>query len=144
MKKVLPFILMVLLGLPMFAADDLYVRLNDGDTKISISSIKEITFPLGSVVVSLTDGSSKTFSSSSFVSLRFNGNAASVVENLFTGDDVIVFDGVTVRAPQAGIVVYSADGRLVLASDGESVDVSSLADGIYIVKSGCLTSKIVK
>lgn len=144
MKKVLPFILMVLLGLPMFAADDLYVRLDDGDTKISISSIKEITFPSGSVEVSLTDGTTKSFSSSTFVSLRFNGNAASVVENLLNGDDVIVFDGLMVKSPQAGIVIYSADGRLVQTSDGECVDVSALAEGIYIVKSGCLTSKIVK
>lgn len=144
MKKVLPFILMALLGLPMFATDNLYVRLDDGDTKISISSIKEITFPSGSVVVSLTDGTTKSYSSSSFVSLRFDGKAASVVEGLLNGVDGLVFDGLMVKSPQAGIVIYSADGRLVLTSDGKSVDVSSLADGLYIVKSGCLTSKIVK
>ena len=50
---------MMLLSLPMFAADDLYVRQSSGDTRISIGSIKEITFPSGQVVVTMTDGSKK-------------------------------------------------------------------------------------
>ena len=143
MKKVFSFILMAIIGLSMYAADELYVRQTGGDTKISISSIKEITFPSGQVVVALNDGSSKTYNSSSFVSLRFNGNIGSGVENAMT-EDAITFDGVVVKAPQGGIAVYSTDGRLVIASEEAEVNVSSLAGGIYIVKSGSLTSKIVK
>lgn len=79
MKKVLPFILMVLLCIPMFAADEIYVRQSSGDTRLNISNIKEITFPSGQVVVKMTDGTSKTYSSSSFISLRFNGNVGSGV-----------------------------------------------------------------
>ena len=143
MKKVFSFILMAIIGLSMYAADELYVRQAGGDTKISISSIKEITFPSGQVVVALNDGSSKTYNSTSFVSLRFNGNIGSGVENAMA-EDAISFDGVVVKSSQEGIAIYSADGRLVVASEGAEVNVSSLAGGIYIVKSGSLTSKIVK
>lgn len=143
MKKVLPILLMVLLCMPIFAADEIYVRQNTGDTRFSISSIKEITFPSGSVVVTMTDGTSKTYSSSSFVSLRFNGNIGSGIENI-TSEEGISFDGTTVNAPQCGITIYSTDGRLVFASDESSADISALENGIYIVKAGCLTSKIAK
>ena len=143
MKKVFSFILMAIVGLSMYAAGELYVRQIGGDTKISINSIKEITFPSGQVVVTMTDGTSKTYSSPSFVSLRFNGNIGSGVEDAMS-ETAIVFDGVVVKAPQAGIAVYSADGRLVAASEDAEVNVSTLASGIYIVKSGSLTSKIVK
>ena len=143
MKKVFSFILMAIVGLSMYAAEELYVRQTGGDTKISINSIQEITFPSGQVVVKMTDGTSKTYSSSSFISLRFNGNVGSGVESAMV-DDAFAFDGVVVKSPQAGIAVYSADGRFVAASEDAEVNVSSLASGIYIVKSGSLTSKIVK
>lgn len=133
----------MLLSVPVFAAEDLYVRQNSGDTKISISSIKEISFPSGQVVVALNDGSTKTYNSSSFVSLRFNGNIGSGVENAMV-EDAISFDGVVVKSSQDGIAVYSTDGRLIIASEGTEINVSMLASGIYIVKSGSLTSKIVK
>lgn len=143
MKKVLSIILMVLLCMPMFAADEIYVRQSSGDTRFNISNIKEITFPSGQVVVTLTDGSTKSYSSSTFVSLRFDGNIGSGVENI-SFEDGISFDGITVKAPQGGISIYSTDGRLVFATDGSSADISTLENGIYIVKAGCLTSKIAK
>lgn len=143
MKKDLFLIFMMLLCFPVFAADELYVRQNSGDTKISISSIKEITFPSGQVVVKMTDGSSKTYSSSSFVSLRFNGNIGSGVEDVVS-ENAIVYDGVVVKAPQTGIMIYSTDGCLVMSSEESEVNISLLASGVYVVKAGCLTSKIVK
>lgn len=143
MKKILPFILIVLLGMPVFAADYLYVRQSGGDTQLAVSNIKEITFPSGSVVVTMTDGTSKSYSSSTFVSLRFNGNVGSGVEDAVVANGV-VFDGVIVKAPQEGIAIYSTDGRLVLTTEESQADVSSLASGIYIVKTGCVTTKIVK
>ncbi|MBR5332255.1 MAG: T9SS type A sorting domain-containing protein [Muribaculaceae bacterium] len=143
MKKVFSFVLMAIIGLSMYATDNLYVRHEDGDTRISISSIKEITFPSGQVVVAFNDGTSKTYSTPSFISLRFNGNVGSGVESAMA-DDTITLDGVVVKSSHDGIAVYSTDGRLVAASESAEVNVSSLASGIYIVKSGSLTSKIVK
>ena len=144
MKKVFSFLLIMLLGLPVFAADVIYVRQTTGDTQFSISNIKEITFPSGSVVMTMSDGSSKTYSSSTFVSLRFDGKINVGVEGVEDGVNEIVYDGVIVKAPQEGISVYSTDGRLVLSSEESIVDVSSLTSGVYIVKAGGLTSKNVK
>lgn len=143
MKKGILLILIMMLSLQVFGAEELYVRQNSGDTRLNISSIKEITFPSGQVVITMTDGSSKTFNSSSFVSLRFNGNIGSGVENVAL-DESIVYDGVTVKAPQSGILIYSTDGCLILSSEASEVNVSTLEKGVYIVKSGELTSKIIK
>ena len=143
MKKVLSFILIGLFSFSVFAANDLYVRGTSGDTKISIGSIKEIKFPSGSVVITMTDGSSKTYPSSSFVSLRFDGNTSSGVENIMNESELF-FDGTIVKTAQAGISIYSTDGRLVLATDATQANISYLASGIYIVKTGCTTTKIVK
>ena len=60
------------------------------------------------------------------------------------GFDEIIYDGEIVKAPQEGISVYSTDGRLILATEESTVGVSSLSNGVYIVKSGSLTTKIVK
>lgn len=144
MKKGLLLLLVMSLSSPLFATDELYVRQSaDDDALFRISDIKEITFPSGQVVITMVDGSSKSYPSSTFVSLRFNGNIGSGVENAMV-EDAISFDGVVVKSSQDGIAVYSTDGRLVAASQGAEVNVSSLASGIYIVKSGSLTSKIVK
>ena len=143
MKKIVSLFLIMLLSVSVFASDVLFVRQNSGDTQLTISNIKEITFPSGSVVVTMTDGTSKTYSSSSFVSLRFDGNINVGVEDAINENGVL-YDGVIVKAPQAGIAIYSTDGRLVLATEEAQVNVSSLASGIYIVKTGCVTTKIVK
>ena len=143
MKKGILLILIMMLSLQVFGAEELYVRQNSGDTRLNISSIKEISFPSGQVVITMTDGSTKTYSSSSFISLRFNGNIGSGIENV-EQEGAIVYDGVVVKAPQAGIMIYSTDGCLVMSSEDAEVNVSSLANGIYIVKASGLTSKIVK
>ena len=143
MKKGILLIFIMMLSLQVFAADELYVRQNSGDTRLNISSIKEISFPSGQVVITMTDGSTKTYSSSTFISLRFNGNIGSGIENV-EQEGAIVYDGVVVKAPQAGIMIYSTDGCLVMSSEESEVNISLLASGVYVVKAGCLTSKIVK
>ena len=144
MKKVFSCFLMMLLVLPIFAADTIYVRQKGGDTQFEIGKIKEIIFPSGSVVVTMTDGSSKTYSPSTFVSLRFNGSVNVGIENIEDGANGIVYDGVIVKSSQEGISIYSTDGSLILSTDESSLEVQSLSNGVYIVKSGSLTSKIVK
>lgn len=146
MKKILTTISMGLLCFPMIASDVLYVRQNDGDSQLNISAIKEITFPDGNVVVTMNDGAITTYPSTTFVSLRFDGNVATgAINNLQADGDGIIYNGETiVSSLDGGIMIYSADGRLVLSTDGSELNVSALSNGIYVVKSGGLTSKIVK
>ena len=144
MKKVFSCFLMMLLVLPIFAADTIYLRQKDGDTQFEIGKVKEITFPSGSVVLTMTDGSSKTYSVSTFVSLRFNGNVNVGIDDVVDGANGIVYDGVIVKSSQEGISIYSTDGSMILSTDESSIEVQSLSNGVYIVKSGSLTSKIVK
>ena len=118
--------------------------ISEGDTQFEIGKIKEISFPSGSVVVTMTDGSSKTYSASTFVSLRFNGSVNVGIENIEDGANGIVYDGVIVKSSQEGISIYSTDGSLILSTVESSLEVQSLSNGVYIVKSGSLTSKIVK
>ena len=144
MKKVFSCFLMMLLVLPIFAADTIYVRQKGGDTQFEIGKIKEISFPSGSVVVTMKDKNKKTYSASTFVSLRFNGNVNVGIEDIEDGANGIVYDGVIVKSSQEGISIYSTDGSLILSTDESSLEVQSLSNGVYIVKSGSLTSKIVK
>ena len=144
MKKVFSCFLAMLLALPIFASDIIYVRQKGGDTQLEIGKIKEISFPSGSVVVTMTDGSSKTYSASSFVSLRFNGNVNVGIDDVVDGANGIVYDGEIVKSSHEGISIYATDGRLVLSTNESSLEVQSLSNGVYLVKSGSLTSKIVK
>lgn len=57
----------------------------------------------------------------------------------------IVFDGNEVRVSHdGGIAVYDLTGTIVLSTDGNTADVTSLAPGIYVVVAGNNSLKIVK
>jgi len=47
--------------------------------------------------------------------------------------------------PESGAVhIYNVSGQLVLSASGASVDISSLNKGVYVVKAGAATFKVVK
>lgn len=139
----------LLIAISSFAAgNNMVVRQKSGDTSIALSSISRITFPTGGgVMISLTDGSSQSYTHENLYSLKFNSASTSVIEQTgFTGNDAITFDGsiITVTSGNTGITVYSLDGQIVAAGITSQLDVTHLVSGVYIVKAGCLTAKIIK
>ncbi len=139
----------LLIAISSFAADNnMVVRQKSGDTSIALSSISRITFPTsGGVMISLTDGSSQSYIHENLYSLKFNSSSTSAIEQtVFTGNDAITFDGsiITVTSGNIGITVFSLDGQAVAFSITSQLDVTHLVHGVYIVKAGCLTAKIIK
>lgn len=139
---------MGVVALSMTATDYLFVRQKSGDTKIALSGISHITFPeTGGVVINNTDGTTATYANENLYSLRFNNQNISDVEEILENKNVeITHDGttVTVNVEGLGISVYALDGSLVAQGLNSSADISYLQPGLYIIKAGCVTAKIVK
>ncbi|MBQ9076766.1 MAG: T9SS type A sorting domain-containing protein [Muribaculaceae bacterium] len=131
-----------------FAADNLIVRQKSGDTAVALSSVKEITFPAeGGVKISMSDGSSQVYAHENLYSLRFNGEVSGVsTADIANEEGGIVYDGstVSVAGENTKISVYSLDGSQIVKGVSPCVDVTHLPSGVYIVKAGCQTAKIVK
>ncbi len=142
--------LLLLMAMSMSATDQLYVRQITGDSAYGISTISHITFPTdgSGVVLNFTDGTSKTFARSQFVSLRFNGDLSGLDFVGSNDNQALLYKNesaeIVLLGAEATIQVYSANGALVAQGEGSVLNVSHLANGTYIVKAGSLTSKIVK
>ncbi len=138
---------MGVVALSMTASDYLYVRQKSGDTKIALSAISHITFPeTGGVVICNADGTTNTYADENLYSLRFNNNVSGVESAIENTDVIISNDGnlVTVNVEGVEIVVYALDGAIVAQGSNSTVGISCLQSGLYIVKAGCVTTKIVK
>lgn len=65
------------------------------------------------------------------------------IETIYTDKDTIIYDGSTVTCDTgSGIEVYNVSGQLMKSSAGNSLNVSDLAKGIYIVKAKGKSIKI--
>lgn len=148
--RLLTFTLLLCVSLLASAANELIVRQTTGDTAYEIVKISQITFPSdgSGVVLTFTDGTSKTFARSQFVSLRFNGDLVGLDFVGSNDKEALLFDNaaalIMVIGEACDIQVYSVNGALVAEGYGNTLNVSELASGTYVVKAGSLTSKIVK
>ncbi|MGN0212342.1 MAG: T9SS type A sorting domain-containing protein [Muribaculaceae bacterium] len=142
-KRIGAAALMLTAVLSASAFDAIYVRQTSGDTKIALADLKEIAFLDEGVSVVTTDGSS-LYGYDTFCSLRFNQNHSGGVTEV-VADAAYSFDGNVLEIPGSeSVSVYSFDGRLVLDAAGTTADVRQLPVGIYLVKAGNVTFKIVK
>lgn len=65
------------------------------------------------------------------------------IDNVFVGNQNIIFDGSKLYYPGNEIInVYDTSGKLIVKSNSDSLDISHLQKGIYIVKAGNETLKI--
>lgn len=64
-----------------------------------------------------------------------NGPVSSSVVSAVADSRQITVSGSTVSAPEAnGITVYDAGGNIVLSASGSQADISSLSQGVYVIK----------
>lgn len=144
------FILTLLIScaLPLSAATEyLVVRQKTGDTSFSITTIKEITFDGTGAKIAFSDGTTQSYAKGALVSLRFNNGLSSIEGESILAAPSILFDGevITVVGIDCELItVYSLSGALVAIGEGNSLDVSELIEGAYVVQAGSLTSKIIK
>lgn len=143
MRKIL-LLFMLAVSISVFASDVLIVKQNDATTSWTISTISEITFDGKGVKIAFNDGQSVYYSSDNLNMLQFNVTPSGM--NSIEAKNAISLKGntIVVSTPVESIKVYSVSGSLVTQAAGQSIDISQLGEGTYIVQAGSLISKIVK
>jgi len=122
------------------SAKSLVFTLSDGTTvTYALTRNDEVKMVVQDSIVYLN---TDQYQFSNIVSWRISKNTPSAIATLTTetsrSGDVITFS-------KAGrISVFSQDGRRVATAEGESIDLSTLPRGIYIVKSGDSSLKVMK
>lgn len=142
----------------------LYVRGEDADAPVALSSVSYIEFPVdGGVRFALDDGSVAVFTDEEFVSLRFDVAHPEIPSDepdpVVPGDDEkkeedgvgdafvaegLAFDGRTVVSSYGLMALYDSGGGLITVTRCGSIDVSGLSSGVYVAVSGGVTFKFVR
>lgn len=98
-----------------------------------LASVKDITFSNEGISVNMVNGESLPFTYSSFSELRFSLSMPTAVEGVPTA----------IMSGRSG--VYDLQGRKVATlQNGESLSSLPLSKGIYIVRSGNKSVKVIK
>ncbi len=149
MKKYFFTILLALAT--QFAVADDYTYLNvtrtSGESSLTLSTVKKITFTSTNIVITTTNGD-VTYPLSEMQKMQFSNTAVSV-ESLPQKTKDLRYKGGTLYTSQKGLLrVYNASGALVsvasIDQEGAKVNLASLPRGLYIVSLGQQTIKITK
>lgn len=152
MNKLLLATIAVLAAAPVFG-QDLIVSKTDGTTaSLDLEKIHKISFSEGNMVATSIEGTNlSTYTLSAISMLQFT-NSTDV-------DAVEIMDGRISYSAAAGVAyvsgsagqtfsVFNLSGSTLLTqpieSDSESVDLSALQSGVYLLRLGSKTIKIVR
>ena len=159
--RILTAILLLLGGWNLFyvqGQNNLTIKLSNGAQQVyELSAIRKITFSDNNLVVNTTDDNQNPFALSSINSILLNASNTdieSTPENETSSlsiypnpaSEVIYIN--TEIYKETDIYIYRIDGSLVLYSrlslSANSIDVSGLSPGVYIVKTNNQALKFVK
>jgi hypothetical protein len=150
--------LAILLTCPVFmhvnAQNSIFIKLNNGNqSNVALASLNKITFSGSNMLLNLNDASSNAFGISDINKITFgissgindtrNDDPLSVYPNPTNG--FIKFSNLNEEATE--IIIYRIDGAIAVRktiSATESVDVSNLSSGLYLVRIGNKTLKFTK
>ena len=134
-------------------ADDyayLTIDQTSGETSFAVSNINKITFNENNMVLHLTDGKQATLPLSQLSKLFFSDKDATGIASIgIEQSSISIQEGVLrVKADRgATVAIYDAGGRavrMVQAGDKETeVNLSGMVKGVYIVKVGNQTKKVM-
>ena len=154
MKKAILF-LSLLLAMQIASAQSLVVEALDGTTQVyDMAVVSKLDFTTsGSLKVVKTDKSEDVKSISATRKVVFSAeNVSAVSEADSKASALKVYPNpakseITVEGAENDILIFSANGGLVSttkAADKTVINVSSLADGVYILRSGDSAARIIK
>ena len=154
MKRML-LILSSLLVIQTLSAQSLVVEALDGTTQVyDMAVVKKLDFTTsGSLKVVKTDKSEDVKSISETRKVVFSAENVSAVSEADSKASVLKVypnpakNEITVEGANADILIFSANGNLVSstkAADKTVINVSSLADGVYVLRSGDSAARIIK
>lgn len=125
----------------------LYVVSSAAQTTYPLSNLQKITFSDGNVIIQTKSGETGQVPISTIQRMYFDSTPTSIAEA--KADSGLAWDGKTLRMIGASgtLEVYQTSGALVskgVVTDGESINLSQLPKGVYIVKAGGQSFKIMK
>lgn len=150
MKKIRTLFLSALLAVSTSVmADDyqyLTVSQTNGETSFAVSDIKKITFDATNMVLHLSNGSTETLPLANLSKMFFAGSP-SAVASLGKSQSKVQFNGGMLRAELTTgerVELFNMKGEKVFSTNQSgNYDLSTLVKGVYIVKVGADTKKVV-
>ena len=130
-------------------ADDyqyLSISGSGSENSFSVSKIQKITFEASNMVLVMTDGTEQRLPLAGLEKMFFATSPSGIATISTTQSKMQFSDGVLRATVAAGetIAVYNMKGEKVFsANDSGSYDLSNLQRGVYIVKVGSETRKVV-
>ncbi|MBR0498229.1 MAG: T9SS type A sorting domain-containing protein [Paludibacteraceae bacterium] len=154
MKKAI-LIISSLLAMQIASAQSLVVEALDGTTQVyDMAAVSKLDFTTsGSLKVVKTDKSEDVKSISETRKVVFSAENVSAVSEAESQVSALKVypnpakNEITVEGANADILIFSANGSLVSttkAADKAVINVSSLADGVYVLRSGKSAARIIK
>ena len=148
-------IIMSLIAFQIASASSLVVEALDGTTQVyDMAQVDKLDFTTsGSMKVVKTDNSEDIKSISATRKVVFSAEDAPTTAIAETSASVLrvypnpAKNEITIEGASSDIVIFSANGTPVMsvkADDKVVFDVSSLADGVYILRSGKSAARIIK
>ena len=144
---------LLMVGATAFADDYAYLSIVEtgGQSEVSINNIKNITFDDTNMLINLTDGNQQKLPLSGLTKMFFSGESTSIQSVAANGKQTsfALKDGVlhVAGAQGANITVFDVNGkavRNVIATRAETeINLSGLTKGVYIVRVGDQTKKIL-
>ncbi|MGN0213395.1 MAG: T9SS type A sorting domain-containing protein [Muribaculaceae bacterium] len=152
MKKSFFFLALVVLSATMIQAKDLKLILTGG-SEVGFTDVQKLTFTDGKVTATTSDGSTMWRSIAEIEKIVFgttgihavSADDAGISISPVQATDVISVNGVK---ETCRVIIYGAGGNVVasaMVSDGQTIDVSALAAGTYVMLIGeNVVAKFVK
>ena len=148
-------IIMSLIAFQIASASSLVVEALDGTTQVyDMAQVDKLDFTTsGSMKVVKTDNSEDIKSISATRKVVFSAEDAPTTAIAETSASVLKVypnpakNEITIEGASSDIVIFSANGTPLMsvkADDKVVFDVSSLADGVYILRSGKSAARIIK
>ena len=141
--------LLLMTGSVTALADDyqyLTVSGSDSETSYSVSKIQKITFEASNMVLVMTDGTEQRLPLAGLEKMFFAASPSGIA-TVGTMQTKMQFSGGVLRATVAAgetVSVYNTKGEKVFsANESGSYDLSGLSRGVYIVKVGKETRKVL-
>lgn len=143
MKKSIILPLMLLLGVSAAKADTiLQLSMADGSTpSYLLSEQPRVTFTADGMNIA-TPSASIEHKRADVLRMNFTDDPTSIESILAGAQPTLSFTHGQLSAPGLEISLYDLQGALV-ARAADSVDVTALPQGIYVVRAGALSMKIV-
>ena len=150
MKKLL-FIISLLAIAGTATAQHIVVETAGGNKVFTLENLKQITFNGTTVNIEQTDGTTSSASMGSIERIYFSD--LSSIADMPAQSGILVeyisFDEIAINS-EAGstVAIYSLTGAQLLSrridTQGETISIAALPQGIYIVKANGRTTKIIK